>query len=285
MGMLRMKIILLLLASCLAGPLLAEEFHVACPSPLPVSPTNLPRSDTYKNTPFKAGEVSEYAVSWMGMLAGYGTIEIQAPQKVDSVWHRSYHVEARTGDWFKGIYAANDSASATIRPWDEGVTNFYLEQQEGKFLGNSFVLKKWLTFSHDKCKVLEKTEHSKSGNETVERDLQYGAMDAIGATLKLRTFDYVPGKIERFLVYTSEKNWFLEARPIGIEEITVPAGTFKAMKLKLHTFIGKEMQQKGDVFVWVANDPQRTMVQVQGDIKIGSVFMRLSKYTPSPDAK
>jgi len=258
----------------------AGGFKVSCPNPLPKVPKNLPRSDTYKNVPFKAGEISEYAISWMGMLAGYGTIEIQAPQKVDGIWHRGYRIVGRTGDWFKGIYVANDSASAVVRPWDEGVRKFYIEQRGGKFLGKSFTMKKWLDFDHDRCKVLEKEEHSDTGTSTVERDVQYGAIDAIGATLKLRTFDYVAGKTERFLVYTSEKNWFLEATPMGDEDVVVPAGTFKATKVKLRTFIGKELQQKGDVFVWIAKDKNRTLVQVQGEIKIGSVYMRLSKYTP-----
>lgn len=257
----------------------AQEFKVTCPNPPPKIPT-LSRAETYRNVPFKAGEVSEYAVSWMGMLAGYGSIEIQAPQKVDGIWHRSYRMVGRTGDWFKGIYVANDSASALVRPWDDGVRKFYIEQRGGKFLGKSFALKKWLDFNHERCKVMEKEEHSDKGASSAERDVQHGAIDAIGATLKLRTFNYVPGKTERFLVYTSEKNWFLEATPTGFEDVVVPAGTFKAMKVKLRTFIGKELQQKGEVFVWIANDKNRTLVQVQGEIKIGSVFMRLSKYTP-----
>jgi len=37
--------------------LYAEDFKVSCPNPLPKIPTNLTRSDTYKNSPFKAGEV------------------------------------------------------------------------------------------------------------------------------------------------------------------------------------------------------------------------------------
>lgn len=258
----------------------AQPAKVVCPNPPPKIPSNLSRGETYKNVPFKSGEVSEYAVSWMGMLAGYGTLEIQAPQKVDGIWHRAYRMVGRTGDWFKGVYVANDSASAVVRPWDDGVRKFYIEQRGGKFLGKSFTMKKWLDFNHERCKVLEKEEHSDKGASTVERDLQYGAIDAIGATLKLRTFDYVPGKTERFLVYTSEKNWFLEATPLGLEEVVVPAGTFKAMKVKLRTYIGKELQQKGEVFAWIAPDKNRTLVQVQGEIKIGSVYLRLSKYKP-----
>lgn len=254
------------------------EYKVVCPNPMPPVPKDFLRSDVYKETPFKAGEVSTYEVSWMGMLAGYGTIEVQSPQKHDDIWHRVYHVDGKTGDWFKGFYIAHDEATAFTRPWDWGVSKFYLEQQEGKFLGNSFVQKKWLDFHHERCKVNEKVVMPNKPDELHERDVQYGAIDAIGAALKLRTFKYKLNVPEKFLVYTSEKNWFFEATPIANESVEVPAGTFKTTKLKLQTYIGKDLQQKGDVYAWVADAEPRQLVQIQGEIKIGSVFMKLNKY-------
>lgn len=255
-----------------------SEYKVVCPNPLPVAPKEIARSDVYKDTPFKAGEVSTYQVSWMGMLAGYGTIEIQSPQKHNGIWHRVYHVDGKTGDWFKGFYVAHDEATAFTRPWDWGVSKFYMEQQEGKLIGSSFVQKKWLDFNHDKCKVNEKVWMPDKPEELHERDVQYGAIDAIGAALKLRTFTYKIGSPEKFLVYTSEKNWFFEATPLAIEDVVVPAGAYKTTKLKLQTYIGKDLQQKGEVFAWVNNIGPRQLVQIQGDIKIGSVFMRMSQF-------
>ena len=58
----------------------------------------------------------------------------------------------------------------------------------------------------------------------------------------------------------------------------MPAGTFKAVKLKLQTFIGKDLQQKGDVWAWIAAEhPGRPLVQIQGEIKIGSVWIKLHR--------
>jgi hypothetical protein len=214
----------------------------------------------------------------MGMLAGYGTIEIQSPQKHNGIWHQVFHVDGSTGDWFSGIFVAQDRATAFVRPWDGGVSKFYIEQNEGKLFGKPFIQKKWLDFNHNACKVSEKVWEPNKPEQIVERDVQYGAIDAIGAALKLRTFKYVIGKAEKFLVYTSEKNWFLEATPQAVEDVVVPAGTFKATKLKLQTYIGKDLQQKGDVFVWVNTAAPHQLVQIQGDIKIGAVFMRLTEY-------
>ena len=255
-----------------------SEFKVVCPNPLPAVPKDFARADVYKDTPFKAGEISTYEVSWSGLLAGYGTIEIQSPQKHNGMWHRVYHVDGKTGDWFKGFYVAHDEATAFARPWDWGVSKFYLEQQEGKLIGKSLVVKKWLDFDHEKCKVTEKVWVPDKQDDIQVRDVQYAAIDAIGAALKLRTYDYKMNRAEKFLVYTSEKNWFFEATPIATESVEVPAGKFKTTKLKLQTYIGKDLQQQGDVYAWISDTAPRQLVQIQGDIKIGSVFMKLSKY-------
>ncbi|MCX6126743.1 MAG: DUF3108 domain-containing protein [Proteobacteria bacterium] len=256
------------------------DFVVVCPNPLPVSPVDIPRSAVYQDAPFKAGEISTFQVSWMGMLAGYGAIEIHSPQKHNGVWHRVYHIEGKTGDWFSGIFVAKDEATAIVRPWDGGVSKFYIEQHEGKFLSKPFVQKKWLDFNHNACKVSEKVSVPDQPDDVKERDVQYGAVDAIGAALKLRSLKYTIGKPEKFLVYTSEKNWFFEATALTKEDVTVPAGTYPATKLKLQTYVGKELQQKGEVYAWIHTKPPHQLVQIQGEIKLGSVFMRLSEYVP-----
>ena len=62
--------------------------------------------------------------------------------------------------------------------------------------------------------------------------------------------------------------------------MTVKAGVFKATKLKLQTYLGKDLQQKGAVYVWVNVAFPQQIVQIEGDIKLGTVYMRLSKYEP-----
>src|SRR5690606_6490253 len=98
------------------------------------------RSDVYKGLPYNQGEVADYDVRYMGALAGTGRLEVKAATKYKgvyptSIFHRQFHGEAKTGDWYKLIFVAHDQIHAMVRPWDSGVSRFYMEQDEGKMLG------------------------------------------------------------------------------------------------------------------------------------------------------
>jgi len=266
------------LTICLTHVCLAEEKFVCDKKDIKVP--DITRTAVYANTPFKSGESSTFEVSYMGLKAGYATIKVMPPRKYEGVWHRIFSGEAKTGDWFKAIYIATYEIEAISRPWDFGIAKFYMEKDEGKLFSNRQLFKKWLDFYHDKCKVNEKTWEPQKPDVRKEFDLQFGAIDALGVVFKMRTRNYQLNKIERELVYTSEKNWWLEANPIAFEKVTVPSGTFDTVKLKLQTFIGKELQQKGDVYAWIATSPEKPLVQVEGEIKIGSLWMKLHKFTP-----
>ena len=257
---------------------LGDGEKVDCPTPAPLTP-KLARSETYKDVPFQAGEKATYEVFYAGMLAGTGSLEVKTAQKQRDAWHRVFHAHAKTGDWYKLIFVAEDMVEATSRPWDFGITKFYMEQDEGKMFGTRLVQKKYLDFDHDGCKVTERVWKPGVRDANDSHDLQRSAIDALGAVFKLRTFNYQVGKTERFMVYTDSKNWWLEATPIAREKVTVKAGTYDAIKLKLQTYLGKELQQKGEVFVWIdQGTPQRPLVQIKGDIKIGSVWLEMESF-------
>lgn len=259
---------------------MAEDIKVVCPSPPPKVPV-VARADVYKDAPFKAGESAVYEVTWGNLKAGDATLEVRPPRKYKDIWHRVFHVEAKTGDWFQAVFIAKEEVEALTRPWDHGISKFFMEQDEGKLFGRRFQQKKWLEFDHDNCKVNERVVEPEKADKNNTFDLSYGANDALGVLYNLRSRTFKVGQKERAPVYTSEKNWWLEADPIAIEKVTVPAGTFNAVKLKLQTFIGKDLQQKGDVWAWIAtDDPARPLVQIQGEIKLGSVWIKLHKFKP-----
>ncbi len=269
------------LASLAGAPVArAEDIKVECPKNPPKPPV-VERADVYKATPFKAGESATYEISWGGAKVGYGTLEVRPPRKYNDVWHRVFHVTASTGDWFSAIFVAKEEMESISRPWDFGVSKFYMDQNEGKLLSRAFQQKKWLEFDHDHCKVHERIAQPDKKEESADHDLSYGAIDALGVLYNLRARDFKIGTKERAPVYTSEKNWWLEAEPLAMEKVSVPAGTFDTVKIKLTTFIGKDLQQKGDVWAWISvNTPEHQLVQVQGEIKLGSVFIKLHKFAP-----
>ena len=259
---------------------MAEAVKIECPAN-PPKPPKIARRQVYETTPFKAGEKMVFEVTWAGLKVGYATMETRSPRRYLGLWHRIFHLSARTGDWFKTIFIAEEKAEAISRPWDFGVSKFYMKQKEGKLFGSDFRQEKWLEFDHDKCKVQELIKQPGKKDKNKTHDLAYGAIDALGVVYQIRTRDYQLGKVERAPVYTSEKNWYLEADPQKFETIKVPAGTFETVKMKLTTYLGKELQQKGDVYAWIAHThPNRPLVQLQGEIKIGSVWIKLHKFQP-----
>lgn len=263
---------------------LNDDGTIVCPTHPPVIP-DFPRSAVYAVTPYKAGEVAEYGVSYFGAKVGIAKLEVRSPYKVEigpkrqPVWHRSFHVDAATGDWYKYIFVAHDRVDSYVRPWDHAVSRFFIEQDEGKMFGRRFQQKKWLDFNQELCSVDEKTDRVGKDSKTGKFPIAYRSMDTLGVGYWLREQTYEVNKPVRTLVYSSEKNWWLEAMPLAIEEVKVKAGIFKkAAKLKLQTFIGKDLQQKGDVLVWIdQSTPARPLVQIKAEIKLGSVWIELQK--------
>ena len=257
---------------------LAKDNKYVCPPAAP-APAKISRSKVYEGVPFQAGEKSQFELRFYGALVGYASIEVKNPIKHQGMWHRRFSAEARTGDWYKLIFVAHNKIQAVSRPWDFAISKFYLEQDEGKMFGKRFQQKKWLEFDHDHCVVHEKIQVPDKKAKLKDNVLQRGAIDSLGAIFRLRTLDYQLDKTRRELVYTSEKNWWLEATPVAFEKITVPAGTFDAVKLKLQTFVGKDLQQKGDLFAWIdQKTPDKPLLQLEGEVKVGSVSWKLVKY-------
>ena len=272
------------------------EVEVVCPEkPKPIP--KLSRSKTYNNTPFKAGEEARYELKYgaVAVHVGYGFMRVGKPIKYKipaerkgervldrKYWHRVFSVEAYTGDWYKSIFQGYGRLQAFSRPWDSGISKFYLAEGQKKPFSDRKDREKWLSFDHVRCQATFK-EDVKHKNKIKEEKhaLMPGAIDALGAVYKLRTLELKKGVPEKFLVYTSEKNWWLEARPVEVEMVEVKAGTFKAVKVDLRTTVGEDLEQKGAMTMWIATDhPNRPLIKVEGEAKFGSYYLELDKFPP-----
>jgi hypothetical protein len=257
------------------GPTVADP---TCQTPELKNPRH-GRKEIYAGQPFQPGEEATYEVSYMGLHAGYGTISVATPLMHKGDWHRVFTGQASTGDWYSAVFIVKDKITAISRPFDFGISRFYLEQDEGKIFGSRYARKKWIEFDHGNCKAFEKIQMQDKPEENKVNEFNRGNIDALGAYFYLRTLDYEIGKLVTAPVYTSEKNWTLEAQPVAHEVVEVPAGRFETVKLKLQTYLGQELQQKGDIYMWIAIDrEERQMVQMQGEIKIGSIWIRLKTF-------
>lgn len=273
----------------------APEENPPC-KPVQGPTPELSRAETYKGLPYQPGEEVRYVLKYgaLKVHVGYGYLRVQVPVKQqiktlmpdgktveESRWHRVFAAEAYTGDWYKYIFAGHDSLQSFARPWDGVVSKFYINQNEEKPFVRRFNAEKWLDFDHSNCLVKQRfVDHKNKVEKLTESYIDPQSIDAMAAAYKLRTYNYQLNKTERFLVYTSEKNWWLEATPTAIEEIVTAIGTHKAYKLTVKTYLGKELQQKGNLYVWVAIDhPQHPILKIQGEVTFGSIYTEIDRFT------
>ena len=265
-------------------------------TPVQVPATEMTRAEVYQGMPFQPGEEVRYVLKYgaVRVHVGYGLMRVQPPTKYSTVmpvkgglvtqenrWHRVFAAEAYTGDWYKLIFAGHDKVQAFSRPWDFAVTKFYISQNEEKPFVRRFHAEKWLDFDHVKCNVHERLmDHKKEQETSSDHALHSGAIDAMGAIYKLRTLPWELNKTERVLVYTSEKNWYLEATPVALETLQTAVGALKAYKLALKTYLGRELQQKGKLFMWIAADhPNHPMIRLEGEVNFGSIYLEIDRFT------
>jgi Protein of unknown function (DUF3108) len=256
-----------------------------CPPERPPAPL-VAFQDVYRGMPFQPGERLRYEVRYMGVFAGFGELEVAPPAEQEGNWYRAFRARAHTGNWYHGLYSGHGSALAWSRPGDFGAFGYWFEQDGQPMLSKRWSKKKFLKFEHDACKVAEYTTQPGKPQQTEEVALSYGAKDVLSAIYFLRTRDYVIGRSERTQVYVSGKNLWLEVEPAGVETVKVPAGSFRALKLKLRAYFEGKPVRKTRVDLWVAEDhPQRPIVQAEAYLKVGHLNFELVEFIPGRDGR
>ena len=87
--------------------------------------------------------------------------------------------------------------------------------------------------------------------------------------------------MQRIVVYPATSAYLATVTVLGRERLTVPAGTYNAIKLDLQlSKIGKENQLEPHrkfrhANAWISDDPDRLMLRIEAQIFVGTVFAEL----------
>ncbi len=227
--------------------------------------------------PFQVGERAVYEIWFIGGLAGHILMEVKKPFKRNGVWHRHFFTELKSDKSYESLFRVHDEMTSISDPLDFRSVYFFFKQDERSLFSERIRQEKHLEFDHERCRAQEIILKQKETKKQ-EFNLQYGAKDSLGMIYFLRTLHYEIGKQERALVYSSTKNWWLEATPVAKETIAVSAGKFKTIKIKLLTYFGKELEQQGDAYIWIAETRNRPVVKILGKLVIGSILFELVEY-------
>lgn len=101
------------------------------------------------------------------------------------------------------------------------------------------------------------------------------------AMLFLRSKPLSDGAVERVVVYPSTSPYLCTVAVVGRERVTIPTGTFEAIKLDVQlNKIGKEREllphkKFKRATVWLSNDTDHLVLRIEAQVFIGTVFVEL----------
>ena len=107
------------------------------------------------------------------------------------------------------------------------------------------------------------------------------AMSLSSSILYLRSQPLTDGAVGRIVVYPSTSAYLSTVTVMGHERITVPAGSYDAIKLDLQVEkIGKNRElQPHKKFkratIWISDDADRLILRIEGQVFIGTVSAEL----------
>ena len=105
--------------------------------------------------------------------------------------------------------------------------------------------------------------------------------DLQSGLLYLRSQPLQERSVQRIVVYPATSAYLATLTVVGRERLTVPAGSYNAIKLDLQlSKIGKERQLEPHrkfrrATAWISDDPDRLMLRIEAQIFVGAVFAEL----------
>jgi hypothetical protein len=215
---------------------------------------------------------ASYRFGWAGLTAATGEVHFTAPSQ------DSFQL-AGTGQTI-GLVRALWKLDANYR----AVANSYTlhpvtAQQTENYRKKSFVTN--LTFTN-KGVTRARTE-SRSGS-TVTKTRQFNFPDLFdlhSAMLYLRSQPLMDRGVYRVVVYAATNAYLATITVNGRDEISVRAGTYKAIKADLRLErIGKHLELEPHrkfrrATIWVSDDSDRILLRLEAQIFVGTVFAEL----------
>ena len=236
----------------------------------------------YPFTPTKLamnpGEKLEYEARWMGFPAGTMTLECRWTENVAD--HESYNVRAKIifNKLASSFYSVDNDAVSIIDKRDGASDQFVLKRNEGTIDYSEHVV-----YDYEKMLATYTRQATNTPEEkhVVNVQLLDKVVDPLSFLYYLRGAELVPFKDVYLLVNTSQRNWNMAVRTLKSTRITVPRGTYNALKIEPVASFPGLIERKGRMYLYV-EEYSHVPLLIKTDIPIGSISFSLTKSEKSP---
>jgi hypothetical protein len=212
---------------------------------------------------------AKYGFGWSGFPCATAEIRLTKPGS-DRL---QLEVTARTTGLARTLWKFDATHTsmvepATLRP----IAVRQMENDRGKKILTE------LSFSQGSV-VSKVTETPGTGTKTRKFDFPH-LFDLQSALLYLRSQPLPERNVQRIVVYSATAPYLATVTVLGRERVTVPAGTYNAVKFDLQLNRIKDGQlQPHRKFrranAWLSDDQDRLLLKIEAQVFIGSVFCEL----------
>ncbi len=227
--------------------------------------------------PFGIGEKLSYVMRYGVLEGGIVNMEVSEPQKVGGEAVLHYSGRVKSSKVLELFYKIDDTIDSWVRFKDHLPVRQEIKQLESPKWGRRVVV-----FDHNKnhAKYYSNTTFKEGRFEEHRQNVKMLNLpqEVFGAMYFYRFIDNLKGV--NFPVYDRFQNWNNELVYMGNEKVTVPAGTFESMKFAMRPRVTGDLEPKGDVILWIKDDPTRILLQFQAKIRIGTLTGELKQFTP-----
>lgn len=215
---------------------------------------------------------ASYRFGWAGLTAATGEVHFTAPSEtnfqLDGTGQTIGFVRAL---WKLDVNLRAVANSQTLRPVET--------QQTEKYRKKSFVTR--LTFTN-KGVTRARTETRDGSTTNKTRQFNFPDLfDLHSAMLYLRSQPLTDRSVHRVVVYAATNAYLATLTVVGRDEISVRAGTYKAIKADLRLErIGKHLELEPHrkfrrATIWISDDRDRILLRIEAQVFVGTVFAEL----------
>ncbi len=216
-----------------------------------------------------------YGFGWEGLRAATAEfVFTSAPEK--NVL--KLEAKASTMGVVRSLWAMDATVTSTVRtPNLRSIETRQHEKYRSK--------EKYFRLQFFPDRVIERRfESTAEKNRTGKRTTRMpNLLDMAGAFLFLRSLPLNTGDIESIVVLPASKPYLARVTVLKREKLTVPAGTFDAIKARLEIWkIEKDLSLQPhskfkNATAWVSDDDARNLLKIDAGIFVGSVWAELER--------
>jgi hypothetical protein len=218
---------------------------------------------------FSPGEETVLAVSWLNLPTGEARLSVGRAE--GDVWPVIF--QARTN----GVAALVDIREHLVSYWDAPSR-----------LPRGSDLRAYEVGDHhqdsarfDRQRLTATVRVERKGKQHERRvPVPADVHDLASAFMWLRLQPLADGERYAVPVLAGTKPFTLRAEVVGRERVRTPAGTFRAVKVKVRTEFEGGFAAKRDTFLWLADDPRHFLVKASAEFAVGSIVAELKSYRP-----